>query len=79
MRGVDPVLILRELLGYPDGLCGGMEGHMHLFSKEHLSASSGIVGAAGPTAVGLALSAQYLHHSPSYILAEQHCANVWQG
>ncbi len=61
MRGVDPVLILRELVGSPDGLCGGMGGHMHLFSKEHLAASSGIVGAAGPTAVGFALSAQYLH------------------
>jgi acetoin:2,6-dichlorophenolindophenol oxidoreductase subunit alpha len=61
MRGVDPVLILRELLGYEDGLCGGMGGHMHLFSKEHLSASSGIVGAEGPTAVGFALAAQYLH------------------
>lgn len=60
MRGVDPVLILRELLGYPDGLCGGMGGHMHLFSKEHLAASSGIVGAAGPTAAGFALAAQYL-------------------
>ncbi len=59
MRGVDPVLILRELLGYPDGLCGGMSGHMHLFSKEHLVASSGIVGAEGPTAVGFALAAQY--------------------
>ncbi len=61
MRGVDPVLILRELLGRPDGLCGGMGGHMHLFSKEHLAASSGIVGAAGPTAVGFGLTAQYLH------------------
>jgi pyruvate dehydrogenase E1 component alpha subunit len=61
MRGVDPILILRELLGYPDGLCGGMGGHMHLFSKEHLAASSGIVGAAGPTAAGFALSAQYLN------------------
>ncbi len=60
MRGVDPVLILRELLGYEDGLCGGRGGHMHLFSKEHLTASSGIVGAEGPTAVGFALSAQYL-------------------
>ncbi len=60
MRGVEPVLILRELLGYPDGLCGGMGGHMHLFSKEYLAASSGIVGAAGPTAAGFALSAQYL-------------------
>ncbi len=27
MRGVDPVLILRELLGRPDGLCGGKGGH----------------------------------------------------
>jgi TPP-dependent pyruvate/acetoin dehydrogenase alpha subunit len=61
MRGVDPVLILRELLGYSDGLCSGMGGHMHLFSKEHLVASSGIVGAAGPTATGFALAAQNLH------------------
>ncbi|OQA23186.1 MAG: Acetoin:2,6-dichlorophenolindophenol oxidoreductase subunit alpha [Chloroflexi bacterium ADurb.Bin360] len=60
MRGVDPALILRELLGHPDGLCGGMGGHMHLFSKEHLAASSGIVGAEGPAAVGFALSAQVL-------------------
>jgi len=59
MRGVDPVLILRELLGYPDGLCGGRGGHMHLFSKEYLAASSGIVGAEGPTAAGFALAAQY--------------------
>src|SRR5574341_152459 len=60
MRGVDPVLILRELLGDAGGLCGGMGGHMHLFSKEYLAASSGIVGAEGTTAAGFALSAQYL-------------------
>jgi pyruvate dehydrogenase E1 component alpha subunit len=60
MRGTDPVLIMRELLGYPSGLCGGMGGHMHMFSKEHFIASSGIVGAEGPTAAGFALSAQYL-------------------
>ena len=60
MRGVDPVLLLREMLGHPDGLSGGRGGHMHLFSKEHLAASSGIVGAEGPAAVGFALSAQYL-------------------
>jgi len=61
MRGVDPVLILRELLGQPGGLCGGNGGHMHLFSKEHLASSSGIVGAAGPTAAGFALAAQVMH------------------
>jgi len=60
MRGADPVLILREVLGRPEGLCGGKGGHMHLFSKEHLSASSGIVGASGPTAAGFALAGQYL-------------------
>lgn len=60
MRGVDPVLLLRELLGRADGLCGGMGGHMHLFSRAHLAASSGIVGASGPAAVGFALAAEYL-------------------
>ena len=61
MRGVDPILIFRELLGKPDGLCGGMGGHMHLYSKPHLAASSGIVGSEGPAAAGFALAAQYLH------------------
>ncbi len=60
VRGVDPVSILRELLGRPDGLCGGKGGHMHLFSQDHLAASSGIVGAAGPAAAGFALAAQHL-------------------
>jgi TPP-dependent pyruvate/acetoin dehydrogenase alpha subunit len=61
MRGVEPALILGELLGYANGLCGGMGGHMHLFSKEYLAASSGIVGAEGPAAAGFGLAAQYLH------------------
>jgi len=60
MRGIEPVPLLRELLGHKDGLCGGMGGHMHLFSKEHLAASSGIVGSEGPAAAGFALAAQYL-------------------
>ena len=60
LRGVDPILLLREMLGRSDGLCAGMGGHMHLFSKEHLAASSGIVGASGPAAAGFALAAQYL-------------------
>jgi pyruvate dehydrogenase E1 component alpha subunit len=34
---------------------------MHLFSKQHLAASSGIVGASGPLAAGFALATQYLH------------------
>ncbi|UCH94491.1 MAG: thiamine pyrophosphate-dependent dehydrogenase E1 component subunit alpha [Candidatus Aminicenantes bacterium] len=60
MRGVDPVLLLREFLGRADGLCCGRGGHMHLFSKKYLAASSGIVGASGPTAAGFAWAAQHL-------------------
>jgi len=60
MRGVSPVLLLGEFLGHPDGLCAGKGGHMHLFSPEHLAASSGIVGASGPAAVGFALAARHL-------------------
>jgi TPP-dependent pyruvate/acetoin dehydrogenase alpha subunit len=63
MRGVDPVLLLREFLGRPDGLCGGQGGHMHLFSRDHLAASSGIVGSAGPLGTGFALAAQILRPS----------------
>lgn len=60
MLGIDPVLLFKELLGHHDGLCNGLGGHMHLFSHEHLTLSSGIVGASGPAALGLAISAQYL-------------------
>ena len=60
MRGIEPVPLLHEFLGHKEGLCGGMGGHMHLFSKEHLAASSGIVGSEGPAAAGFALAAQYL-------------------
>jgi len=56
VRGVPLLPMLRELLGCEDGLCGGRGGHMHLFSKEHLAATSGIVGASLPTAAGFALA-----------------------
>lgn len=58
--GIDLGALLREFLGDQAGLCGGKGGHMHLFSKERLAASSGIVGAAGPTACGFAVAAKYL-------------------
>jgi pyruvate dehydrogenase E1 component alpha subunit len=60
MRGVDLTSLLREFIGREDGLCGGYGGHMHLFSPEHLAASSGIVGASGPAAVGFALAGKML-------------------
>lgn len=58
--GVAPVAVLREILGREDGLNRGRGGHMHLFCKERLAASSGIVGSAGPTTTGFALAAERL-------------------
>ncbi len=60
MRGADPAPLLQEMLGLPSGMCGGEGGHMHLFDRALLAASSGIVGAAGPAAAGFALAAQML-------------------
>jgi pyruvate dehydrogenase E1 component alpha subunit len=60
MRGVDLALLIKEFMGLEDGLCRGMGGHMHLFSPDHLAASSGIVGASGPAACGFAFAAQHL-------------------
>ncbi len=59
MRGIDPILLLLEFLGHSQGLCSGQGGHMHLFSKEDLIASSGIVGSSGPAATGFALALKY--------------------
>jgi len=60
LRGVSLAALVKECLGLPGGLCDGMGGHMHLYSKDHLAASSGIVGASGPAACGFALAAQHL-------------------
>jgi TPP-dependent pyruvate/acetoin dehydrogenase alpha subunit len=60
MRGVDPLHLLHEFLGHPEGLCGGRGGHMNIYSQEHLAAASGIIGASGPAGVGFALAAKYL-------------------
>lgn len=59
-RGVDLDSMLLEMLGSPDGLCGGHGGHMHLLSREHLAHTTGIVGSTAPVGLGLALSAQLL-------------------
>jgi TPP-dependent pyruvate/acetoin dehydrogenase alpha subunit len=60
MRGVDPEAIVAECLGSSAGLGRGLGGHMHLMSRQHLAASSGIVGAAGPFACGFAMAHQHL-------------------
>lgn len=59
-RGVPLLAMLREMLGKEDGLCGGRGGHMHLASREHRVAASGIVGASLPMAAGFALAAKRL-------------------
>lgn len=61
MRGVDLTAYLLECLGHPQGLCRGQGGHMHIFSRRHLLASTGIIGAAGVTGAGFALALQMLH------------------
>ena len=60
VRGVPLVPMLRELLGRSDGLCHGRGGHMHLFWRPQLCATSGIVGASVPLAAGFSLAARRL-------------------
>ncbi len=60
MRGLDISTLLHEFLGNREGLCHGYGGHMHLFSRQHTAASSGIVGASGPLGSGFALAMQHL-------------------
>jgi pyruvate dehydrogenase E1 component alpha subunit len=57
-RGVDLTSLLLEVVGSPSGLCGGRGGHMHLMSRQHLAAASGVVGAPGPLACGFGLAAR---------------------
>jgi pyruvate dehydrogenase E1 component alpha subunit len=57
-RGVDLTSLLLEVVGSPEGLCGGRGGHMHLMSRDHLAAASGVVGAPGPLACGFGLAAR---------------------
>ncbi len=59
-RGTNLTALVLEMLGSPEGLCGGMGGHMHLFDPARLAASSGIVGATGPMACGFGLAAAQL-------------------
>ncbi len=59
-RGVDLRAVLAELLGLESGLCAGRGGHMHLFSKQQLIATTGIVGAPAPLGAGFALALKQL-------------------
>lgn len=58
VRGVEPSLLIGEMLGRSTGLNSGRAGHMHLADRTRRAAADGIVGAAGPIACGMALEAQ---------------------
>jgi pyruvate dehydrogenase E1 component alpha subunit len=59
-RGMDPNIVMAELLGKATGSSGGKGGSMHLFDvSKGLMGGHAIVGAHLPIAVGLALSAKY--------------------
>jgi len=60
-KGCDPAAMMTEILGRASGLCGGLAGSMHLADPVRgLLASTGIVGANAPLALGAALTAKTL-------------------
>ncbi len=55
LRGIPPGKIMAELFGRETGLCRGMGGSMHLFSREHrFMGGYAIVGETFPVAIGIA-------------------------
>lgn len=62
-RGVDISAIVLEVLGHERGLGRGQGGHMHLFDRDRLATSTGIVGSPAPLACGLALAGSRLRPS----------------
>lgn len=55
-RGTDPESLMLEVLGTDQGMNGGWAGHMHLLDPDVNAACDGMVGAAGPLAVGAAVA-----------------------
>jgi pyruvate dehydrogenase E1 component alpha subunit len=56
-KGSDPRLMVLELYGRADGLCGGKGGSMHIADLDRGSlGANGIVGAGAPLGVGAALT-----------------------
>jgi pyruvate dehydrogenase E1 component alpha subunit len=59
-RGVDPRLLMAEMMGKKDGVSGGKGGSMHLASREHnFWGGYAIVGGHLPLAAGIALECRY--------------------
>lgn len=60
-RGADPTALMLEVLGSEEGMNLGQAGHMHLLEPDLHAAADGMVGAAGPLAVGSAIAHTRLH------------------
>lgn len=60
-RGIDLQGLMLELLGSDEGINSGMAGHMHIFDPDLRAGADGMVGAAGPLAVGHAIAHTRLH------------------
>ncbi|OBF13735.1 thiamine pyrophosphate-dependent dehydrogenase E1 component subunit alpha [Mycobacterium sp. ACS4331] len=59
-RGLDPRLMLAEILGRIDGYCRGKGGSMHVACPESgIAGANGIVGAGIPIAFGLGVAAAH--------------------
>lgn len=59
-KGLDPKVMMTELLGRRDGYCNGKGGSMHIADVDAgMLGANGIVGAGPPLAAGAALTAQY--------------------
>lgn len=60
-RGIDLQALMLEVLGSDQGIASGMAGHMHIFDPDLRAGADGIVGVAGPLAVGHAIAHTQLH------------------
>jgi pyruvate dehydrogenase E1 component alpha subunit len=60
-RGVDPKLVMAEMMGKKTGTSGGKGGSMHIASREHnFWGGYAIVGGHLPLATGIALKCKYM-------------------
>ncbi|AER40800.1 MAG: pyruvate dehydrogenase (acetyl-transferring) E1 component subunit alpha [Flavobacteriales bacterium] len=60
--GVDPKIVMAELLGKKTGTSHGMGGSMHIFSKKHrFYGGHGIVGGQIPLGAGIAFADKYFN------------------
>jgi pyruvate dehydrogenase E1 component alpha subunit len=56
-RGIDPKLLLAEMMGKLEGCCRGRGGSMHVFDRAHrFYGGNAIVGGGLPLALGVALA-----------------------